>query len=101
MDPAKVVVIVNWPWPNIVTEIKSFLGAVQYWRKFISRFSSIAAPLHVLTSIKEIFQWGGKHQRDFDTLKERISTTPVLTLPDLQQPLRSKQMPAGLPWELF
>ena len=84
MDPAKVVVIVNWPRPNTVTEVRSFMGAVQYWRKFISGFSSIAAPLHALTSVKEIFQWGGKHQRAFDTLKERISTTPVLMFPDLQ-----------------
>ena len=59
---------------------------VQYWRKFISGFSSIATPLHALTSVKEIFQWGGKHQKAFNTLKERISTAPVLALPELQQP---------------
>ena len=57
VDPAKVVVIVTYPRPNTITEIRSFLGAVQYWRKFISGFSSIAAPLHALTSVKEIFQW--------------------------------------------
>ena len=73
VDPTKVAVIVNWPRPNTITEIRSFLGAIQYWRKFIYGFSSIAAPLHAFTSIKEIFQWGGKHQRAFDTLKERIS----------------------------
>ena len=33
-----------------------------------------------------MFQWGGKHQKAFDTLKEKISTTPVLALPDLQRP---------------
>ena len=33
-----------------------------------------------------VFQWGGKQQKAFDTLKERISIVPVLTLPDLQQP---------------
>jgi hypothetical protein len=52
VDLAKVIVIVNWPRPNTVTKIRSFLGVVQYWRKFISGFSSIAAPLHALTSIK-------------------------------------------------
>ena len=52
VDPAKVSVIVNWPKPNTITEIRSFLGAVQYWRKLISGFSSIAAPLHALTSVK-------------------------------------------------
>ena len=33
-----------------------------------------------------MFQWGGKHQKAFNTLKEKISTTPVLELPDLQRP---------------
>jgi hypothetical protein len=86
IDPSKVKVIVNWPKPNNVTEVRSFLGATQYWRKFISNFSSIAAPLHALTSVKQVFQWGGKQQKAFDALKERISTTPVLALPDLRQP---------------
>ena len=55
VDLAKVAIIVNWPRPNTVTEIKSFLGAVQYWRKFISGFSSIAAPLHALTSVNKFY----------------------------------------------
>jgi hypothetical protein len=62
------------------------LGATQYWRKFIANFSSIAAPLHAMTNIKEVFQWGGKQQRDFDALKENISSSPVLALHDLRQP---------------
>jgi len=77
---------VNWPKPKSATEVTSFLVAAQYWRNFISNFSSIAAPLHALTGLKKVFQWGGKHQKAFDTLKEKISTTPVLALPDLQRP---------------
>ena len=65
VDLAKVAIILNLPRPNTVTEINKKLGVVQYWRKFISGFSSIAARLHALTSVKEIFQWGGKHQRAF------------------------------------
>jgi len=53
--PSKVEVIVNWPKPNIVTKVRSFLGATQYWRKFIANFSSIAAPLHALISVKHVF----------------------------------------------
>jgi hypothetical protein len=60
------------------------MGATQYWRKFIAKFSLIAAPLHVLTSVKRGFHWGGSQQKDFDTLKVNISTTHVLTLPDVQ-----------------
>ena len=60
IDPSKVEGIVNWPKPTSVTEVHIFLGAVQYWRRFIANFSIIAAPLHKLTSVKQVFQWGGK-----------------------------------------
>jgi hypothetical protein len=73
IDPSKVKVILEWPKPNNVTEVRSFLGATQYWRKFIANFSSIAAPLHAMTSVKQVFQWGDKQQKAFDTLKEKIS----------------------------
>ena len=86
IDPSKVEVIVNWPKPKSATEVRSFLGAAQCWRKFIANFSLIVAPLDALTGLKQVFMWGGKQQKAFDTLKEKISTTPVLALPDLQHP---------------
>ena len=60
IDPSKVAVIVNWPKPKSATEVRSFLGATKYWRKFISNFPLIAAPLHALTGLNKAFQWGGK-----------------------------------------
>jgi hypothetical protein len=86
IDPSKIDVIVNWHEPKSVTEIRSFLGAVQYWRRFISNFSFIVAPFHALTSVKNTFQWGGKKQKTFDTLKENINTALVLALSNIQQP---------------
>jgi len=86
IDSSKVAVNVNWPKPRSATKVRIFLGAAQYWRKFISNFSSIATPLHALTGLNKVFQWGGKHQKAFDTLKEEISISHVLTLPNLQRP---------------
>ena len=86
IDPSKVEAIVNWPTPKSITEVRSFLGAAQYWRKFISNFSAIAAPMHAVTSVKRAFQWGGKQQKAFEPLKEKISSTPFLSLLDLRQP---------------
>jgi hypothetical protein len=86
IDPSKVEVIVNLPKPKTATEVRIFLGATQYWRKFIANFSLIAAPLHALTSVKMGFSGEANIRRSFDTLKEKISTTPVLAFPDLQQP---------------
>jgi hypothetical protein len=76
----------DWPNPNNVTEVRIVLGATQYWRKFIANFSSIAAPLHAMTRINQVFQWGGKQKKYFDTLKAKISSSPVLALPNLRQP---------------
>jgi hypothetical protein len=39
-----------------------------------------------MKSIKKVFQWGGKKQKYFDALNENISSSPVLSLPDLTQP---------------
>jgi hypothetical protein len=84
INPSKIDVIVNWAKPKSVTEIQIFSDAFQYWRRFISNFSFIASPLHALTSVKNTFHWGGKQEKDFDTLKENISTAPVLALSNIQ-----------------
>jgi hypothetical protein len=55
IDPSKVKFILDWPKTDNVTEVRIFFGASQYWRKFISNFSSIATPLHTITSIKQVF----------------------------------------------
>ena len=86
IDPSKVEVILNWPNPNTVIEVRSFLGATQYWRKFIANFSSIATPLHALTSVNKVFHWGDVQQKAFDALKQKISSALVLALLDLRQP---------------
>jgi hypothetical protein len=85
IDPSKIDVIVNWPQPKSVTEIQIFLGAIQYWRRFISNFSFIASSLHALTNVKNTFQWEGKQQKSFDTFKEKIHSTLVLSLSNIQQ----------------
>ena len=95
IDPTKVEVIVKWPRPQNVIEVRSFLGAIQYWRKFIANFSFIASSLHALTSTKVLFQWRGKQQKTFDTLKHKIVTAPVLALPDIQQPFEIERDASG------
>jgi hypothetical protein len=95
IDPFKIYVIVNWSEPKSVTEIQNFLGGFQYWRRFISNFSFIASLLHALTSVKNTFQWGGKQQKDFDTLKEKINTAPVLALSNLQHPFEIETDASG------
>ncbi|XP_071702891.1 uncharacterized protein [Rutidosis leptorrhynchoides] len=86
VDSGKVKVIKDWPRPKSVTEVRSFMGACQYLRKFIRHFSIIAAPLHAITKMKSKFEWSPKHDETFALLKKKISEAPVLALPNLQQP---------------
>ena len=82
VDPQKVEVVANWEQPTTVTEVRSFLGLAGYYRRFIEGFSKIAGPLHCLTRKGVKFEWTDKCEGSFQTLKERLTSAPVLTLPE-------------------
>jgi hypothetical protein len=65
-----------------VTEICSFLGLAGYYRRFIENFSKIAKPMTELLKSNTPNVWSDKCEASFQELKTRLTTTPVLTLPD-------------------
>ncbi|XP_073061844.1 uncharacterized protein [Primulina eburnea] len=81
VDPKKVEAITGLPRPKTVTEIRSFLGLAGYYRKFVEGFSSIATPLTKLTQKNSKFNWSEECEKSFQTLKEKLASTPVLVLP--------------------
>jgi O-acetyl-ADP-ribose deacetylase (regulator of RNase III) len=82
----KVRVIKQYPRPNTVKRVKSFLGLVGYYRRFIFRFSQITAPLRKLLKKDTKFCWSDECEAAFAKLKEALCTAPVLALPDLNRP---------------
>jgi hypothetical protein len=60
VDPAKVKEIVAWSIPTKVMEIRSFLGVVGYYRRFIEGFSKIAKPMTSLMEKGRVFKWDEK-----------------------------------------
>ncbi|MCO5547151.1 hypothetical protein L7F22_000593 [Adiantum nelumboides] len=112
MDPAKIKAIQDWPESVNLHEVRSFLGLCSYYRRFIRFFAEIAAPLHDLTHkgglcsyyrrfvrfFAEIavplhdltrkgavFRFGERQQQAFKLFKEKLTTEPILILPDLRK----------------
>ena len=82
VDPSKVKDVLEWETLQTVKEVRSFLGLAGYYRRFIENFSKIAKPLTSLLEKNVAFIWTDERQRAFDELKKRLTTAPVLTLPD-------------------
>ena len=86
-DLDKVEVIRAMPEPKTVRQVRGFIGAIGYYRRFIPAFSRIATPLIQLTKKYARFKWTEECQRSFDCLKEQLTAIPLLTYPDLNRPM--------------
>ncbi|KAA0046200.1 hypothetical protein E6C27_scaffold376G00730 [Cucumis melo var. makuwa] len=82
VDPTKIEAITNWPRSSTISEIRSFLGLVGYYRRFVEDFSRIASPLTQLTMKGTPFVWSPACESSFQELKQKLVTAPVLTVPD-------------------
>jgi hypothetical protein len=71
VDKEKIQVICDWPSPTTLTELRSFLGLTNFYRRFIFGLSHIAWVLSQVTRCggKEKFVWGLSQQQAFDDLK--------------------------------
>ncbi|XP_020237915.1 uncharacterized protein LOC109817128 [Cajanus cajan] len=78
--------VLLWERPRTVTDIRSFMGLAGYYRRFIEGFSKIVVPLTQLTRKEQPFIWIDACERSFEELKRRLTTSPVLVLPDSNEP---------------
>ena len=75
-----------FPKPKTPRQIKSFLGMCGYFRKYIPKFSQIAAPMIKLTHINEPFIWTDEQESAFEFLKKKLIEKPILVFPDYTKP---------------
>ena len=75
------------PVPQNVSQLKSFLGLLNYYGKFIPKLSTLLTPLHRLLQKKSTWTWGPEQQGAFDRVKGILTSDSVLAHYDPSKPL--------------
>ncbi|GJP73154.1 hypothetical protein CLOP_g3892 [Closterium sp. NIES-67] len=86
IDPKKIKTIQEWKPPTNIKELQSFLGFVNYVRRFIHNMAGLSAPLTDRLKDHVCFWWGEKQQASFDQLKIALTSPPVLRISDPDRP---------------
>ncbi|KAI0515493.1 hypothetical protein KFK09_008158 [Dendrobium nobile] len=81
VDPGKIAAIENWPHSKSLTDIRSFHGLANFYRRFIRGFSNIMTPITNVLKMPH-FAWDNEQQQSFDKIKRALTTASVLVLPD-------------------
>lgn len=80
VDPAKAAAVHDWRRLENATDIRSFLGLADYYRRFIKDFSKTATPLTNLTKKNQTFTWNARCEQAFISMKEKLTSAPVLII---------------------
>ncbi|GKA28435.1 reverse transcriptase domain-containing protein [Tanacetum coccineum] len=86
VDKAKVDVIAKLPHPTSVKGVRSFLGHVGFYRRFIQDFSKIARPMTHLLKKETLFIISKECIEAFNILKKKLTESPILVAPDWDLP---------------
>ena len=86
-SPTKVQAIQKAPAPTNITELRAFLGLINYYHKFLPNLFSTLSPLHLLLCKGTKWNWTQKQQAAFDKVKELLQSSALLVHFDNKKPL--------------
>ena len=84
-NPERIADLVKVPAPKNVGEVRSFLGMANTCHEYIPDYASVTAPLRELTKKNVVFEWTLRHQKAFEQLKKRLTSTPVMAYFDTKK----------------
>lgn len=89
IDPERKKAVEEWPRPRCIKELRSFIGLLQYFRRFVKNFSEVAAPLTNLTRKSSGIQnWNDECSEAFQSLKKKLTSSPILVAPNWEKEFR-------------
>ena len=86
MEEQKVSGIADWPPPTNVSQVRSFIGFCNYYRRFIKNYADLCKPLNDLLKKTVPFAWTTDKHDAFERLKTAFVSQPVLSIPDHTKP---------------
>ena len=98
MTPSKITAVVEVPNPQDISQLRAFLGLVNYYNRFLPNLASVLVPLHKLLQKKTKWHWATDCERAFQEVKQMIASERVLTHfnPDVPLLVSCDASPYGL-----
>jgi len=86
IDPDRIKEISEIPLPHNKKAMQSFLGQINFVKRFVPNFSRIVSPLQAMIKKNSIFKWGQEEYEAFNLIKQAIVNTPSLATPNFSDP---------------
>ena len=80
-DPNKIKSVSTFPRPKNVSDVRSFVGLCNYYRKFIEGYAKVVSPLTELTKKNAKFKWTEECEEAFQAMKDKLTSAPILSYP--------------------
>ena len=80
-DPEKIAAVKRWCAPKTVKQLRTFIGTVAYYKRFVKDFAEICKPLYDLTKKGAKFVWSTECEKAFQTLKGELTSAPIMAYP--------------------